>query len=188
MHSLARWLMPCCLTASMVCANAGNWQSLAEDDLHDPASPAIGLLQQPAEALAPLPPDSTGNQVRWVRALREGHIQPRSRIDPKRETPTFDQDILLNLRGGMPVVRFPHKAHTEWLDCSNCHDHLFKRKTGATRISMYRILQGEQCGVCHGAVSFPLTECNRCHSVSHKAAREELEARAKATAEKAPAR
>jgi len=188
MHSLARWLMPCCLTASMVCAHAGNWQSLTEDDLHDPASPAIGLLQQPAEALAPLPPDSTGNQVRWVRALREGHIQPRSRIDPKRETPTLDQDILLNLRGGMPVVRFPHKAHTEWLDCSNCHDHLFKRKTGATRISMYRILQGEQCGVCHGAVSFPLTECNRCHSVSHKAAREELEARAKATAEKAPAR
>jgi hypothetical protein len=27
------------------------------------------------------------------------------------------------------------------------------------------ILSGEKCGLCHGAVSFPLTECKRCHSV-----------------------
>jgi len=186
MHSVARWLMPGGLAVAVAWAHAGDWQPLAGDDLHDPAGPGIGLLQQPAEALAPLPPDSTGNQVRWVRALREGHIQPLSRIDPGRETPELDKDILLNLRGGMPVVRFPHKAHTEWLDCSNCHDHLFERRTGATRISMFRILQGEQCGVCHGAVSFPLTECNRCHSVSHKAAREELEAKAAAAKRPGP--
>jgi c(7)-type cytochrome triheme protein len=65
----------------------------------------------------------------------------------------------------MPVVLFPHKRHTEWLDCSNCHDKLFKEEIGASHISMFQILAGEQCGVCHGAVSFPLTECNRCHSV-----------------------
>ncbi len=180
MYRAVRWPLPWAMAACLTAAHAGNWQPLAEDDLHDPAGPAIGLLQEPADALAPLPPDSTGNQVRWVRALREGHIQPRRKLDPTRETPELDKDILLNLRGGMPVVRFPHKAHTEWLDCSNCHDHLFKRKTGATGISMYRILQGEQCGVCHGAVSFPLTECNRCHSVSHKAARQELDAAAQA--------
>jgi hypothetical protein len=23
---------------------------------------------------------------------------------------------------------------------------------------------GEQCGVCHGAVAFPLTVCGRCHN------------------------
>jgi hypothetical protein len=34
---------------------------------------------------------------------------------------------------------------------------------------MNQILHGEQCGLCHGAVSFPLTECNRCHSVSRPA-------------------
>jgi hypothetical protein len=27
------------------------------------------------------------------------------------------------------------------------------------------VLSGEKCGLCHGAVAFPLTECNRCHSV-----------------------
>jgi ribosomal protein L40E len=32
-------------------------------------------------------------------------------------------------------------------------------------MSMFAILQGEFCGRCHGAVSFPLTECRRCHSV-----------------------
>ena len=31
---------------------------------------------------------------------------------------------------------------------------------------MMLILQGEKCGLCHGAVAFPLTECLRCHSVS----------------------
>ena len=29
------------------------------------------------------------------------------------------------------MVRFPHKQLTEWLDCSNCHEKLFKSKTGA---------------------------------------------------------
>jgi c(7)-type cytochrome triheme protein len=77
----------------------------------------------------------------------------------------LDLDVLMNLKGGMPIVRFPHRAHTLWLDCANCHDHLFKAQAGANAISMFAILQGEQCGVCHGAVSFPLTECYRCHSV-----------------------
>jgi c(7)-type cytochrome triheme protein len=46
---------------------------------------------------------------------------------------------------------------------------LFKSKAGATKqLNMFQILQGEYCGVCHGAVSFPLTECKRCHSVERK--------------------
>ncbi|HEX9180451.1 MAG TPA: c(7)-type cytochrome triheme domain-containing protein, partial [Burkholderiales bacterium] len=51
-----------------------------------------------------------------------------------------------------------------WLDCANCHEHLFKSKAGANKLSMQKILEGEQCGLCHGAVAFPLTECGRCHS------------------------
>ena len=65
----------------------------------------------------------------------------------------------------MPMVRFPHRQHTAWLDCSNCHDQLFGQTAGATTINMMLILQGEKCGLCHGAVAFPLTECLRCHSV-----------------------
>jgi hypothetical protein len=33
---------------------------------------------------------------------------------------------------------------------------------------MFNILNGEQCGRCHGAVSFPVAEqCKLCHSVRH---------------------
>jgi len=147
-------------------AGADNvWQPLRKDGLHDPKGPGINLLQEPGEALSKLPPDVTGNMVRWVEAIQKGHIKPRPSIKPGVQARILDQDILLNLKGGMPIVLFPHKRHTEWLDCSNCHDGVFKMQTGETKLSMFQILAGEQCGICHGAVSFPLTECNRCHSV-----------------------
>lgn len=142
-----------------------NWVPLRKDGIHDPKSPAIKLLQEPAEALSRLPPDNAGNMVRWVKARQSGAIQPRASLTPGLEPKILDQDILLDLNGSMPIVLFPHKRHTEWLDCSNCHDKLFKTLTGTSHISMLQILNGEQCGVCHGAVAFPLTECYRCHSV-----------------------
>ena len=144
---------------------AGKWTPLARDGVHDPDSPAIGVLQEPAEALSTLPPDTAGNQVLWMRALDEGHIQPRTNILPETKVNLRLTDVLLKNTGEMPLVRFPHRQHTAWLDCSNCHDQLFERQAGATRINMLLILQGEKCGLCHGAVSFPLTECLRCHSV-----------------------
>ncbi|MBI2307346.1 MAG: hypothetical protein HYU78_08590 [Rhodocyclales bacterium] len=163
---LSRWLAGSLL--GLLAAGtvfAGNWLPLAKDGVHDPRSPAAKQLQEPKEALSRLTPDTTGNQVRWVLSLEKGEINPREKLLPETKVRKLDQDILLNLKGGMPIVRFPHKQHTEWLDCSNCHDQLFEQKTGATKISMFNILQGEQCGVCHGAVAFPLTECYRCHSV-----------------------
>jgi c(7)-type cytochrome triheme protein len=142
------------------------WAPLNNDQVHDPTSPALKLLQQPGEALRPLPPDDagTGNQVRWVKALEGGFINPRTNIFPETKVNVLDLDIMLNLNGGMPKVKFPHHQHTLWLDCSNCHEQLFKSKAGANKLSMYRILEGEQCGLCHGAVAFPLTECSRCHN------------------------
>jgi c(7)-type cytochrome triheme protein len=140
------------------------WMPLAQDSLHDPANPALRLLQEPSVALSRLPPDRVGNQVNWVAALEGGHINPRTNILPETRVRMIDLDILLNLRGGTPIVRFPHRQHTLWLDCSNCHEHLFKSQAGANKFSMERILKGEQCGVCHGAVSFPLTACERCHN------------------------
>lgn len=143
----------------------GEWTPLRKDGIHDPKSPAIKQLQEPREALSKLPPDTTGNMVRWIEALQTGIIKPRPSLKPGVQAKILDQDILLDLKGSMPIVLFPHKRHTEWLDCSNCHDGVFKQQTGATQISMLQILAGEQCGICHGAVSFPLTECDRCHSV-----------------------
>jgi len=150
-------------------AAARDWLPLARDGIHDPTNPGLSRLQEPGKALSTLAPDTAGNLVRWVEALERGQIQPRANILPGTRVEVKDGDILLNLKGGTPIVRFPHRQHTLWLDCSNCHDHLFKPKIGENRLNMMAILQGEQCGVCHGAVAFPLTECNRCHSVSRRA-------------------
>ena len=160
------WLLAAALLLALGAWAAGKWKPIANDGVHDPASPAVGVLQEPAEALATLPPDHAGNQVRWVRALDEGHINPRTNILPETKVNIRQTEVLLKNTGEMPMVRFPHRQHTAWLDCSNCHDHLFEQKAGATKINMFAILSGEKCGLCHGAVSFPLTECLRCHSVA----------------------
>jgi c(7)-type cytochrome triheme protein len=77
----------------------------------------------------------------------------------------LDLDILYPDTANMPMVLFPHRRHTEWLDCVNCHEGVFKLEAGTTPVNMFTVLMGEHCGRCHGAVAFPLTECGRCHSV-----------------------
>lgn len=141
------------------------WKPLAGDGLHDPSNPALPLLQEPKEALSVLPRANEGNNVDWVAALEEGYIDPRTNIYPDTEIKVLDQDILMEDTAGMPMVLFPHRQHTEWLDCKNCHDRIFKAERGANNVNMFEILQGQYCGQCHGAVSFPLTQCQRCHSV-----------------------
>jgi c(7)-type cytochrome triheme protein len=158
-------MLTCWLSAAGVLAQPSPWKSLARDGIHDPKGPAIGVLQEPAAALALLPRDSAGNLVRWVQAIDSGAINPRSQLRPETEVRLLDQDLIVAKFGSMPAVKFPHRQHTLWLDCSNCHEHLFKSQAGANTFRMSAILNGEQCGLCHGAVSFPLTECNRCHSV-----------------------
>jgi c(7)-type cytochrome triheme protein len=153
------------LAATALAASAPIWRPLEKDGIHDPRGPGITLLQQPAEALAVLPRDTAGNMVRWVQALDSGAIDPRSNILPGTEVRLRTDDLIIAKYGSMPAVKFPHRQHTLWLDCSNCHDQLFKPVAGANTFSMMAILNGEQCGLCHGAVAFPLTECNRCHSV-----------------------
>ncbi len=146
-------------------AGAEGWRKLEEDGLHAPEAAGLSVLQQPQEALSILPPDTAGNKVDWVTALRDGYITPRSFLHEEKELKVLDTNILMKGTADQPFVLFPHRAHTEWLECGNCHDKLFVAKAGATPISMLQILQGEYCGRCHGAVSFPLTECSRCHSI-----------------------
>jgi c(7)-type cytochrome triheme protein len=172
-QALPAWALRLCLalvSGSALCQVQGpdRWRSLSDDHLHDPASPAIGVLQEPGEALSLMPPDvaGAGNQVNWVRALREGYIVPRAKVLEHTAVKVLDSEVLMMDTGEMPLVLFPHKPHTEWLDCSNCHEGIFKSKAGATPVNMFQILQGRYCGRCHGAVAFPLTECQRCHSVS----------------------
>ncbi len=150
--------------------NPDNWIPLARDQVHDPRGPGIVELQEPGEGLFELPPHQAGNRVLWAKALDRGAISPRRSIYPiENKMQVLDLDVLMDLRGSMAVVRFPHKIHTQWLACDSCHEELFKSRSGETRVSMYNILQGEQCGLCHGSVAFPLTECPICHSVERPA-------------------
>lgn len=141
-------------------------EPLRSDGVHDPASESIVALQEPAEALAAFPIDRRGAPD-WVKALSLGIIEPRADLEGKGEMTVLDMDILFKNTGAMPWVRFPHGAHTQWLDCTNCHDEIFIPRAGANKIGMDAILAGEYCGRCHGKVSFSLWVCERCHSVPH---------------------
>lgn len=167
-----RWLLAVAALVMTAFAGAAGHDRLAKDGVHDPANPGLKYLQEPDDALSALPPDVVGNKVRWVKALEQGAIKPRTNILPDTRINVLNLDVILPHTGEMPMVLFPHKQHTEWLDCTNCHEHLFKYKANATKgLNMFNVLQGEFCGRCHGAVAFPLTECQRCHSVKRDASK-----------------
>ncbi len=148
------------------------WRALADDGIHDPKSPACRLLQRPAEALSRLPPNPLGNKVNWVEALQKRAINPREGLAASVAMRRLDGDVVMKNTATMPYVRFPHRIHTQWLDCRGCHEAVFKSTRGANPMTMLEMLRGERCGLCHGAVAFPLSDCTRCHSVAQSAGKQ----------------
>lgn len=139
----------------------------AQDGIHDPENDGTHALQPPLTAFATLNKSNVGNRVDWVSSLAENKIAPRfDRNDPNAKPMVMDLNIVREVKGSMPDVVYPHKQHTEWLDCSNCHPAIFVPQKGANQISMAAILLGQKCGVCHGKVAFPVSDCRRCHSKS----------------------
>ena len=136
-----------------------------KDGIHDPTNEGTHILQAPKTAFSALPKSLSGNRVDWVKALDEQKIAPRYELTDSGKQPVImDLNIVREVKGSMPDVVYPHKQHTQWLDCSNCHPAIFKPQKGANRMSMANILLGKQCGVCHGKVAFPVGECRKCHS------------------------
>ena len=117
------------------------------------------------ELLKNLPKDAVG-AVNWVKALEDGDISPKPGLDPKApEQPVLPMDVELQ-PPAQPLFKvvFPHKQHTEWLACYNCHPKIFQMQKGADPITMAKILTGEYCGRCHSKVAFDIpTGCPRCH-------------------------
>ena len=137
----------------------------AESGIHDPTNDMTLQLQPPAAAFAALPKSTAGNHVDWVKSLDAKTIAPRwDRLDAAAPAVVMDLNIVREVKGSMPDVVYPHKQHTQWLDCSNCHPAIFLPQKGANQISMASILLGQKCGVCHGKVAFPVSECRLCHS------------------------
>lgn len=141
-------------------------QILEVNALYDEQNPDLQALQNPDILMKALPRDSQGFPD-WMRALREGLIQPRATLDGKGKMNLLDLDVILKDTKDMPWVKFPHLSHTLWLDCSNCHPKPFVAKAGANDFSMYDIFQGKFCGQCHDRVAFiTFFSCARCHSVA----------------------
>jgi len=146
----------------------GDVVNVEDDGIHDPSNVTVKYLQQPYDAMATFPRDSAGI-VDWVKVLDQGLIDPRKSVDGTGEMFPVDFDIIFTNTASMPNVRFPHRQHTEWLTCANCHPAIFVPQKGANPVSMNEIIQGKYCGVCHGKVAFPPTmNCGRCHSVANE--------------------
>jgi c(7)-type cytochrome triheme protein len=138
---------------------------LRREDFYDPGNPDLAHLQRHDEAMATLPRDANGFPD-WMRALREGLIEPRAGLAPGAAMDGLDLDVIMKNTKEMPYVRFPHKAHTMWLDCGNCHPRPFEPRAGSARIAMADIFRGKYCGMCHDRVAFiTFFSCQRCHSV-----------------------
>lgn len=138
----------------------------AKSAFYDRQGPAYSLLQSAAEALKHFPVDKLGN-IDWVQALDQGLIAPRVSVSGAGTMKRRSDEIIMRNTREMPWVMFPHKQHTEWLDCSNCHPKPFQEKTGTNQITMDTIMRGNHCGMCHDRVAFSIFACERCHSVSH---------------------
>lgn len=145
----------------------GASESPRNDGIHDNENNAIATLQDPTLAMADFPRDRR-HQVDWVAALEMGKIKPRADLHGKTDMLTMDMDILMKNTQYMPWVKFPHRQHTEWLACENCHPAIFLPQEHANAISMNKVLRGKFCGVCHDKVAFAIFICERCHSVPHE--------------------
>jgi c(7)-type cytochrome triheme protein len=112
-----------------------------------------------------LPRNDNGDVV-WSKALEEKLITPKAGIDAdaKDEDPT-DMDTELATSGQAEYkVIFPHKAHTQWMQCPACHTGIFEMEKGKTKMTMAAMGEGKQCGACHGKVATPdITACPSCH-------------------------
>lgn len=125
-----------------------------------------GYGKEKFPGLANLPKAKFGNEINWVKALRDGMISPTNYLSVKhREDIAFRKTLLLEAEWrNIPPAIFPHRAHIQWLDCNNCHPDIFNIKKKTTKhFLMTRILAGEFCGVCHLNVAFPMNDCKRCH-------------------------
>jgi c(7)-type cytochrome triheme protein len=143
------------------CAGTGDPTGFAGEDYK------AGMGAHPlALELTDLPKDRFG-LIDWADALKSGAVKPKPSINPKdKDTPPIDMDVVIFSKSKFqPDVIFPHKIHTMWLTCTNCHPGIFpmNAKEANKMMHMTKISAGEFCGRCHNRIAFPLSDCLRCH-------------------------
>jgi c(7)-type cytochrome triheme protein len=116
-----------------------------------------------------MPAEPFGNGINWEKAEQEGAIKLIDYlpgVSVAKAKFKSQQDFSLSSKiEGMPDIIFSHQKHTTWSGCELCHPEIFTGiRKGSTKYSMIEVFDGKYCGVCHGKVAFPSTDCQRCHS------------------------
>ncbi len=116
-------------------------------------------------------PRKGGEQlIDWEEAEARGFIQPIDflpGVSMVRAPLAVQKDFSIASapRGWMSDIIFSHKKHALWNGCEVCHPDIFPSvKKGTLKYSMFQIVDGQYCGVCHNHVAFPLNDCQRCHA------------------------
>ena len=126
----------------------------------------VGAPPNWPEVFKSLPKDDEQN-IDWTAALDSKLITPSGVINAldKDVGKTSEDDIELSTSGKPKrMVIFSHKVHTQWLNCNNCHNKIFKREAGSAKITMDAIDEGKYCGVCHDKVALAKPSgCKGCH-------------------------
>ena len=116
-----------------------------------------------------MPTERFGNGINWEKAEREGKIALTDYIEgvsaPRFKLNSIKEMVIKGKVAGMPDIIFSHTKHTVWNGCELCHPDIFGIKKGGTPFTMDDIFKGKSCGTCHNSVAFPLTDCQRCHSL-----------------------
>jgi len=111
------------------------------------------------------------NSIDWEKAEVEGKIKPIDFLEGvsyKRDDLKAQQDFSIGVSSSwVSDVIFSHKKHIVWNGCEVCHPMIFpSSKKGTVKYTMFEIMEGEYCGVCHVQVAFSVWLCYKCHKNS----------------------
>ena len=119
------------------------------------------------DGLSWMPETAYGNRVDWSAGLEDGDIKPVYCLKVKT-CASFDiagpEEIEMPIvNESVPPVLFPHKKHTFWLDCLNCHPGNLVSGGGSMMFPEQGRYRRQFCKGCHSKISFPMDNCTRCH-------------------------
>jgi c(7)-type cytochrome triheme protein len=119
---------------------------------------------------AGLPKERFGNGIDWEKAENQRLIKLTDYIEGasvRRKPFEVQKDFSIKAKiKEMPEIIFSHEKHIVWNGCEVCHPDIFTVRKGGNKLAMTEIFEGKYCGACHGKVSFPMLDCQRCHTAA----------------------
>jgi len=101
--------------------------------------------------------------IDWLALKEKGVFKPIESLEEGFTQEHRDNQILFVSKSKLKNVLFSHNVHSNWIKCESCHPAIFN-KSLKNKVKMVRMSKGENCGYCHGKVSFTFADCKRCHS------------------------